>query len=105
MVHKIKAIVENYHSKIDRNGNTYWFTRVTSTKTGESISFDTPHESNTAHIMRGCLEWDDFRTIEIELPISVFNRRKRNVDYTSYMPDVKLKDMVRKHLKIRKKVA
>jgi hypothetical protein len=57
--HQIKIIVEHSY-KVDSYGNRYWLSRITNTRTGNSLLIDTPHSSNTnALIFEAGYDWRD----------------------------------------------
>lgn len=74
-MNKIRYLVHNVNSKRDIYGNCYWTSEVTATNTGKSLSFNTPHESNTNGMMRTFLDWEAFKVTSEEVPIREFDRR------------------------------
>lgn len=77
----IRYIVVNYYSKRDVNGNTYWISEVTSTITGKTVAFTTPHCSNTnAFFHKRDVYYPAIKTVDIQLPIREFNRIEKRVD-------------------------
>lgn len=79
----IRFILETVSSKIDRNGNRYHFVIVTSTKTGNSFKSDIGGQSNARGKIRSLLGlgWEDFLSIESEIPIREWNRAAKDFDY------------------------
>jgi hypothetical protein len=66
----IRAIVHSRYSKLDINGNCYWYSTVTNTENGESVSFHTHGDSNTRAILRELgFDWGEMRCTEECLPI------------------------------------
>ena len=56
----IKIIIQNFVTKTDTSGNRYWKSNITNTRTGKSLTFETPHSSNTYGIVRNAgYEWDE----------------------------------------------
>ena len=73
---QIKAHITIYHSKIDRNGNTYWAFTYTDNMTGKSASGTVcGGESNVLQLRNGPDGWDEGITYHVDrLPIREFNR-------------------------------
>ena len=91
-----KLIIEHINSKIDFNGNVYWLAVYTDTKTGESITVTTPHESNSESVARAAgYEWKEIHSIRNkELPIREFNRLAKRVDKHNTCKDQWLIDLL-----------
>ena len=92
---KIKLIVNHTYSKGDIYGNVYWFCKVTSTKTGKSVVFTTPHESNTKGLIREMgFEWEDMYSTEKQLPIRRFNSFYNTIVLHNSCMDSDIKDAI-----------
>jgi hypothetical protein len=86
----IKLIAEGFNSKIDRNGNTYWAYKITSTQTGAvlrgklggSMRGALSHGIGAAMRKLG-LDWDNVHLTETELPIREFNQLVKGWPYPS----------------------
>ena len=100
---KIKAICHHYWSHRDIYGNNYWFTKVTSAKTGKSFTFDTPHSSNSNGLLFGLgLDWPSVHGTEQGLPIREFNRLKKNlVEAHNSCKDQKISDKLAELLELK----
>ena len=74
----IKIIAIHYHSKLDINGNSYWFSVLTDTRDrNNKLAVKTPHESNTVAMLRKAgLDWEEIYDHEHQLPIRQFNNLK-----------------------------
>lgn len=96
MKNKIRYVANNTYSKRDKYGNCYWLSAVTSTKTGKTISFLTPHESNTTALMRTFLEWGEFLVFSNEISIRDFNSLVKKVKRYNSCMDELISDEIKK---------
>jgi len=61
----VRFVIQHYIRRPDINGNRYWLARITSTKTKDSLLFETPHNSNTrALVMDLGLEYEELLEVE-----------------------------------------
>ena len=88
----IRLIVEHINSKRDTYGSCYWISKLTSTKTGKSLSFSTPHYSNTEGMIN--LDWPAIFSIRTELPIREFNRLKKRTPLHNFCKDENIIKMI-----------
>lgn len=70
----IKLIVEHRVSNIDVYGNRYWVSVLTSTLTGESVMFKTPHKSNTESLIGEVLNWKEVHAYTTKWGIRDFEK-------------------------------
>lgn len=91
----IKLILDHKFSKRDINGNCYWATTVTSTRTGKEFTFSTPHYSNSEGLVD--LDWNKMHSTTEELPIREFNRFcKNNVTKHNSCKSEEIKALIKK---------
>lgn len=77
---RYRFLVINYQSKPNVDGNTEWMSEITSTVTGNSMRFLTPHDSNTAGVIRlafDCYPSEIALTMYFQIPIMEFKRLKK----------------------------
>lgn len=93
---KIRFIVHCYYSKMDLNGNCYWMAHVTSTKTGKTLKFTTPHASNALGQIRELgIEWENIHNSgESMLMIRDFNRMEKFVDLHDACKDPEVREAI-----------
>ncbi len=84
----IKYIIETISSLRDRNGNCYHFARITSTKTGNSLTVDVASASNASGMVRRLLNlpWNAVHCVERWESIRDWQRAKQfaSVDLNEY---------------------
>ena len=90
---KIKLIVEHTNSKRDLNGNCYWYTKVTSTRTGADLTFTTPHYSNSEGLID--LNWNEMLSSITELPIRQFNRLYKQISLRNDCKSEEIRKMIK----------
>ena len=74
----IRAILHSRYSKRDINGNCYWYSTVTNTENGESVSFHTHGDGNTRAILRELgFDWREMSCTEECMPIRRWNECAR----------------------------
>ncbi len=59
----IKIIMEHYATRFDQNGNRYHKTKITNTQTGNSLTFSTPHPSNSEALLFNALDGLNWREV------------------------------------------
>lgn len=97
MIPRIKLIVEHRVSAPDAYGNRYWVSVLTSTLTGDSVSFTTPHRSNTEHLIVPVLDWEDVHAYVTEWSKRDFKRMERGVENSNVCNDAWVTGWVSEH--------
>ena len=76
----IKLIVELTDSVCDTNGNTHHFVKVTSTRTGNYIFFEDPHQNASDILSRAGVAWDEVYKVTETIKVSDWRRLNRHIN-------------------------
>ena len=93
---KIRFILQSFYSKRDINGNCYWMSHVTSTKTGNTLKFSTPHSSNARGQIKDLgVEWEEIHEAQdTEMAIRDFNRMEKFIDMHDSCKDPEVREAI-----------
>ena len=80
----IRFIVDCFFSNPDVYGNRYWFARIISTKSGETLTVQIDHSSNAAHAMTKRFGPSCVHYTEQGMPIRIWNRLNKGLDHMSF---------------------
>ena len=79
----IRFIIDAVMSRPDVHGNSYGFTKVTSTKTGSSLYVGTGLRGAGGNIKSllhdNAFEWDELYSVVTEVKIREWERQKKNI--------------------------
>ena len=79
----IKLIIEEHYSKPDIHGNRYWATRVTSSQTGDTFTYNDNTNNGKGYARNAGFEWDEIHATEIAHKIRDFNSFTKTWPYLS----------------------